>query len=53
MPGKRADNLIGARVWVDRELWNAALAKAASQGRPLSEVIREFLKEYTGRKKDI
>ena len=33
-------------IRVDRELWSSALAKARAEGRTLSEVIREFLREY-------
>jgi len=47
MPGQRAEGLTGARFWVDKALWKAAMAKAASEGRSLSDVIREFLREYT------
>jgi hypothetical protein len=31
---------------VENELWQAALAKATTEGRPLAEVLREFLREY-------
>jgi hypothetical protein len=31
---------------IDDALWSAALDKARSQGRTLSEVIREWLREY-------
>jgi len=47
MPGKRAEGTILANFSVDKALWKAAMAKAASEGRSLSEVIREFLREYT------
>lgn len=46
MPGKRAAGVFLAKFGVERELWNAALAKAKSEGRSLSEVLREFLRVY-------
>jgi hypothetical protein len=48
MPGKRADGVFLAKFGVDRELWKAAMAKASTEGRSLSAVIREFLLAYTG-----
>lgn len=46
MPGVRAKGVKLRNVGVSDELWQAAKAKAASEGRSLSEVIREFLAEY-------
>lgn len=46
MPGKRADGVVVANFGIDKALWKAAMDKAASEGRSLSEVIREFLREY-------
>ena len=37
-------------VKVEDELWTAALAKADERGEVLSEVIREALRRYVGRK---
>ena len=37
-------------VKVEDELWAAALAKADERGEVLSEVIREALRRYVGRK---
>lgn len=36
-------------IRVERDLWQTALAKARSEGRTLSEVIREWLRAYVGR----
>jgi len=46
MPGQRAGNIITPNFGIDRDLWAAAKAKAASEGRPISAVIREFLESY-------
>jgi hypothetical protein len=35
-------------IRVPDELWDAAKAKAESEGAPLSEVIRHFLSGYVG-----
>lgn len=34
-------------IRVEDELWDAAKAKAATEGRNLSEVLREFLERWT------
>jgi hypothetical protein len=48
MPGQRADGIHVANFGVDRALWNAALEKARGEGRSLSDVLRQFLREYAG-----
>jgi hypothetical protein len=48
LPGKRADGVFLAKFGTDRALWNAALARARSEGRSLSAVLREFLRAYAG-----
>jgi hypothetical protein len=48
MPNKRAAGQVTPNISVDAALWDAAKAKAASEGRPLSEVIRELLREWLG-----
>ena len=48
MPNKRAEGQITPNISIDAALWDAAKAKAAGEGRALSEVIREFLREWTG-----
>ena len=40
MPGKRAEGTILANFGVSETLWKAAVGKARSEGRSLSEVIR-------------
>jgi hypothetical protein len=52
MPGKRAEGTILANFGVSETLWKAAVAKARSEGRSLSDVLREFLRGYTGMQKD-
>lgn len=47
MHGERREGVTSRNFAVDDELWEAAKAKAASEGKALSEVIREFLREYT------
>lgn len=44
--GKRAPGVFLAKFGIDRDLWNEALAKAKSEGRSLSAVLREFLESY-------
>jgi plasmid stability protein len=46
MHGQRAAGVRSRNFAVEDELWDAAKARAASEGRPLSEVIRELLREY-------
>jgi Ribbon-helix-helix protein, copG family len=48
MHGERKAGVRSRNFAVEDELWDAAKARAASEGRPLSEVIREFLREYVG-----
>lgn len=48
MPNKRAEGQITPNISIDAALWGEAKAKAVSEGRALSEVIREFLREWTG-----
>lgn len=47
MPNKRAVGVKVRHIPLHEDLWKAAKAKAASEGRSVSEVIREFLCEYT------
>jgi hypothetical protein len=47
MRGRPREGVTRRNVGVEDELWEAAKAKAASEGRSVSEVIREFLCEYT------
>jgi hypothetical protein len=46
MHGKPREGVTRRNVSVEDELWEAAKAKAASEGRVLAEAIREFLREY-------
>jgi hypothetical protein len=46
VPNKRAEGIHLAKFGVDRDLWGKALAKAASEDRSLSAVLREFLEGY-------
>lgn len=46
--GRPAEGIIRANFGVEKTLWDAAKAKAASEGRSLSEVLREFLSGYAG-----
>ena len=46
MPGQRAADVRLRNIGVEDDLWAAAKARAASEGRSLSEVIRQFLREY-------
>lgn len=46
MPGKRAEGVSLRKFGVEDDLWEKALAKARSEGRSLSAVIREFLESY-------
>jgi hypothetical protein len=46
VPNKRAEGIVMRGLPVHRDLWQAAAAKAKSEGRSLYEVIREFLREY-------
>lgn len=46
MPNQRAEGVYLAKFGVDRNLWDKALAKAASEDRSLSAVLREFLEGY-------
>lgn len=43
-PGTRLRN-----IRVDDELWSAAMAKAESEGRNVSEVVRELLTRWVKR----
>lgn len=49
MHGERKAGVTARNFAVEDELWEAAKVKAASEGRALSGVIREFLREWTGR----
>jgi hypothetical protein len=44
--GQPREGVTRRNVGVEDELWEAAKAKAAGEERALSEVIREFLREY-------
>lgn len=46
MPGKRAEGVSLRKFGVEDELWEKALAKAKTESRSLSSVLREFLREY-------
>ncbi|NJP24420.1 ribbon-helix-helix protein, CopG family [Microbispora sp. SCL1-1] len=46
MPGKRAEGVTVRNISIEDDLWAAAKAKAASEGRSLSAVIRELLREW-------
>ena len=48
MPGQRAEGTILANFSVDKALWQLAISKAKSEGRSLSDVLREFLRGYVG-----
>jgi len=46
LPGKRKEDVKLRNIGVEQPLWDAAKAKAASEGRSLADAIREFLREY-------
>lgn len=46
MHGKPREGVTRRNFSVEDALWETAMSKAASEGRPLAEVIREFLREY-------
>jgi hypothetical protein len=48
VPGKRAEGLVRVEFWADGKLRSDAMDKAASEDTTLSEVLREFLREYAG-----
>jgi hypothetical protein len=37
-------------IRVEDELWEAALAKAAAEDRPLSQIVRELLRQWVATK---
>jgi hypothetical protein len=48
MPNKRAAGVKVRHIPLHDDLWQAAKEKAASEGRSVSEVIRDFLSGWTG-----
>ncbi|WP_181642558.1 ribbon-helix-helix protein, CopG family [Nocardioides massiliensis] len=46
MPNRRAQGIVVRSYSVDEELHAAAAAKAAAEGRTLTEVIRQALAHY-------
>lgn len=46
MPGKRAAGITVRNIPVEDDLWRAAKARAAEEGRSLASVIREALRRY-------
>ncbi len=48
MPNKRAEGRITPTVAVEATLWEAAKAKASSEGMPMSAAVQALLRGWVG-----
>jgi hypothetical protein len=46
MPGQRAEGVAPRSAPLHKDLWDAVLARARSEGRTRTDVIRELLQAY-------